>query len=359
VRALLLALLATCGCEWVAGIDDREVFTSAGNGAAAGSAATGGAATGGAAGQGGASCSGGAPTFCPADPTPALIWPDSTPRCLGDGGSCLPGEDGDIVGVTPSYEQQGEIIVDQVTELQWQRVAALLNRNDAAGHCPSPWRLPTVLELLSLADYGRTENLLWPPFDLHTLPSQWAAEFGWSNRPYVLMYGDYVSFPWDLYAGEIAAVDPGLANSNARCVQGPERTAPLSVRPCCEPLLVRDPRTALEWQYEPSDQTFPWTAALHHCAQLTDHGGNWRLASVKELGTLYAPSAEPNVVAPFAPVGGAAAVFWTSTPSPTVPGEVLRVDFTATTAQQHTVRHALVESAYRAWCVRGYDPGAG
>jgi len=62
---------------------------------------------------------------------------------------------------TPTaYETMGEIVVDRVTGLQWQRAAGpAASYEDAAAACAAKgWRLPTRVELISLLAITRTTH---------------------------------------------------------------------------------------------------------------------------------------------------------------------------------------------------------
>jgi hypothetical protein len=347
VLGLALALPAGAGCELLGGIDERPDFEGGGQGGGTSS------------GTGGGDCPAAQPG-CGPESAPVLQWPDSTRRCYGDKDPpCdYPGEDGDVAG-TQGYTVEAETVTDTVTGLQWLKEASgPWSHADAVTVCQGThanklgWRLPKLLELLSLIDYGRVP-LLHGDLALPEPYSQWAQEAGGNGDwHYYMMFHDYES--WQLSAGELTW-GGGPVTTAVRCVRGAPLTGTLTTVTECDGQLVRDSRTGLEWPLAPSSDLVAWTEALDGCAKLCDHGGGWRLASAKELATLYVASTNPGVMAPFDTViGTASAEFWTSTPSPTVSGQAMAVDFAPDTAWTYSIRTEPAGTPLRGWCVRDY-----
>ncbi len=211
-------------------------------------------------------------------------------------------------------------VFDRLTGLMWQRSASgsTVTQAAAATACKNnklggyaDWRLPTVLELVSIVDYtatspsvdaaafsGTSSNLYWTSTPLASRPSN-----GW-----------YVSFA----QGATNFVDATVANL-ARCV----RTALNMAASCYAPGarftvdsgLVTDASTGLVWQQAVSMTTVTWAAGKASCDAL---GAGFRLPSLKELqtivdyGTAYpgpGPAIDPTAF-PATPIGG----YWTSSP---------------------------------------------
>jgi hypothetical protein len=122
----------------------------------------------------------------------------------------------------------------------------------------------------------------------------------------------------------------------------------------------------LEWQRDPSTALFSWNDAIEYCLELCDHGGGWRLASVKELGSILEADEDRGVVAPLSrPLAVHGTAFWSSTPD-TASGNAFLVDFQPSgafcypirTPKSDPVASCVDGNTHRAWCVRTYTPDA-
>jgi hypothetical protein len=122
----------------------------------------------------------------------------------------MPNDAADAAAGAPngaSYkDNQDGTVTDNVTSLMWQQTVPTTTFTwDAAGaHCPtltlgghSDWRLPAVIELISIVDYGRTSA---PLIDGTAFPSTPSAQF-WAS---------------DLYGGSLNIAD--LVNFNTGVV---------------------------------------------------------------------------------------------------------------------------------------------
>jgi hypothetical protein len=209
-------------------------------------------------------------------------------------------------------------VFDRMTGLMWQRSASGTTYTNAAAAAACKgskvggymdWRLPTVLELVSIVDYtatspsvdtavfsGTSSNLYWTSSLLASRPSN-----AW-----------YVSFA----QGSTNFVD-ATTYSLARCV----RTAMNMAGSCfaagarfkVDAGLVTDASTGLVWQQTVPMTALTWAAAKASCDAL---GAGFRLPGLKELqsivdyGTAY-PGPGPAIDAaafPATPIGG----YWTS-----------------------------------------------
>jgi hypothetical protein len=202
------------------------------------------------------------------------------------------------------------IAVDEVTGLMWERMStgqtasegctvgttgilACSNRY-AIDHCAanrlggySDWRLPTVLELLSLVDFTQAGAAIDPVTFADTplyafwsitrvaghLDDAWMVDFSLGND-----LSDFIDNP-----------------HSVRCVRGgtapPSRCYPTASRFMVEDGLVADAATGLTWQ-QTSSGDLPSTELRTYCTGLA---GGFRLPSIKELFTLVDFAGGPNV----------------------------------------------------------------
>ncbi|MBW2525096.1 MAG: DUF1566 domain-containing protein [Deltaproteobacteria bacterium] len=377
-----MSVLSAVGCELIAGIEERTFRPDEASGGGTPGGVGTGTTTGG--GQGGQSCDPALPECAPAVGGPELDrWPDSSPHCFGGLAECPAGEDGARVGAR-AYSDLGDGTVrDEVTGLLWQQAVSdhVHFHDNAATYCSNlpassagVWRLPGFHELLSLVDYG-IDPLLPAEFAVPWIGATvndglWVREpvpqEGGTAWHYYFMFDHDWSIDDARFEGGEATWGGkvGLVGGPLRfalCVSG-EALVPSPVfEHCCDPPVLRDATTGLVWQAYPSADKRSWQASLAHCDDLPDLDGGWRLATAKELGTLFKPDGERNVLPPVPAVdAGVGGVFWTSTPSikQTAPARVFVVDFTTTSAYEYPIRAELPSDLYRAWCVRSYDSRA-
>ncbi len=310
-----LALGALVGaCELVAGIGQRSIDPASQKGATGmtGSAtgmtgsAAGGAGSGGATSTG--ACMGG--NAASSGASGASKWPDSaTAHCADDKtalaqcpmkGATAYGQDGSYQLNVPSYavSMSGAVVLDSVTGLKWQRqvTPGAMTYADAVKYCGTQqldaatgWRLPTLLELFSIVDYGRYSPAITPSF---TMPP--SGEQFWTSTPSAATAGNR----WVVHFADGGATIDGeqeLNPSQTRCVLGPGLAGKLTV----DQQVVHDSRTQLTWQKAASSMTFTWLAAIDHCEKLVlQCHDDWRLASIKELVTLIDETQKDSVLLP-------------------------------------------------------------
>jgi hypothetical protein len=221
--------------------------------------------------------------------------------------------------------------------------------------------------MLSLADYGRNPLLPAEVPPTGGVAAHWVADtgsVGAVNWHYYFMYGDHEdTLVPPFFGGEVTWGGGGGIARSVRCVGGPILLGveELVTAPGCDPILVRDPRTGLEWEQAPPTDESTWVEALDRCNTLCAHGGGWRLPSVKELGTIFVPDEFRGVPAPpFAAVGiGNEAQFWTSTASVRDLTKAFVVNFGTDDAFQYPIRaESRTGVVHRARCVRTYTPSA-
>src|SRR5258708_11955685 len=208
-------------------------------------------------------------------------------------------------------------VFDRLTGLMWQRSAGSTPSSQAAATAActasrlggyADWRLPTVLELVSIVDY----TAISPSIDSAAFPGTTANLF-WTftalaGRPHEAWYVNFIQ-------GGTNVVDPTDFNLS-RCV----RTAMNMAGACyaagarfkMDTGTVTDASTGLVWQ-QMAAPAMTWSAAKASC---TSAGAGFRLPSLKELqsivdyGTAYpgpGPAIDQNAF-PATPVGA----YWTS-----------------------------------------------
>jgi uncharacterized protein DUF1566 len=206
------------------------------------------------------------------------------------------------------------IVVDKITGLEWQSTTTETNaQGTAVATCTgsslmgqSDWRLPTILELISLTDFSASPST--PAIDQSAFPGA-PGEHYWSSTQVAGM-----GLPWtlDLSSGLTLY---GVTPSAVRCVRvgttSTPRCYPPNARFQIANGMVTDASTGLTWQ-QASSQQASWSAAKTYCAGAT---GGFRLPSVQELQTLV----DYAVRSPGPPIDTTAfpdtisAPYWTST----------------------------------------------
>lgn len=252
----------------------------------------------------------------------------------------MPNSAADVAAGAPhlqSYTSNGDgTVTDTVTGLMWQQPpAAAMVHADAATYCPalrlggqSDWRLPALIELLSLVDYGDHGPVVSAAIDAGFFPSTPPGQF-WTATT----VGNPAAI-WEVTFAD-GSNGIGLAPQGVmvRCV----RTAiamplPSGGQYTIADTTVTDNGTMLTWQRSFPVTTFTWANAGAYCvgAGATLGGSGWRLPTIKELATLIDASQSSTTTAdidhkafPSTP----AAPFWSATPRASVPTSAWMVDF--------------------------------
>ena len=197
-----------------------------------------------------------------------------------------------------------KVVKDAQTGLEWDPSASTEKAwKDAVAHCDgrvyagkSDWRLPSVVELASLVDYGT-----WPPGG-ETAVDQ--AHFSLTKAMY-----HWTSTAIPGVAGKGWAIDFGHGNFapasggevlQVRCVRGAAAPATISrFAVHVSGKSVLDRWTNLRWQRAPTQGK--WSQGVSECASLKlDEGGTYRLPTVRELHGLL------DVILPSPRIDGAA-----------------------------------------------------
>jgi hypothetical protein len=301
---------------------------------AGGDQGQGGGGAGAAGGGGGATCE------------PANAWPDSTHRCSdGSTGVCpLAAEDGNVAGTPPAFRNDGSVITDLVTGLSWQADATQDDPSPswgiAEGHCAGlqlgghdDWRMPTLVELVSLADFG-TQPLAPPAFSAES-DLFWTASQHPTGNHWGLNFGGGIVVGWGNNNTAFAAL-------NVRCTRGCS-AGELAL----DGDIVRDSRTGLAWQKSALAGTFEWEEALAACEA---EGGGFRLPSIKELLSIFVPEPAKHFPSVFTP--NEEASYWSSTPSFDNTAQAWGVSFDAVAILDIGAAAVARTETFRARCVR-------
>jgi hypothetical protein len=182
------------------------------------------------------------------------------------------------------------------------------------------WRLPTYLELVSLADFGSTV----PGFTSSAFPGIPQNSNYWTSTDRA---GDPTStFAINTnYPTTTSSVKSVASGHIVRCVRGTTFSGSLSVASGS----VTDGRTQLVWQSGTSSVDLSYSDALAYCEALVlDGNSDWRLPNGKELlsivdVTLTSPSISPLFSS------RPSTVFWSSSVVRSGPNTAYTVSFSA------------------------------
>lgn len=208
-----------------------------------------------------------------------------------------------------------DVVRDKVTGLMWPAATNTTGMYWPAAktHCANlffaghdDWRLPSLIELVSIVDFSRTI----PAIDGTAFPPTKVGGTVWTSTPVNGSPGEawYVSFNTGFtYPGhqEQLAID-------VRCVRS-GRTDPPDGRylfPTTD--TVADKGTGLVWQRAADQSTRTWTEASAYCAALPLASGGWRLPSMKELQTILDPSHQIPTLDPVAFPNAPVEQYWAS-----------------------------------------------
>jgi len=238
------------------------------------------------------------------------------------------GQDAQYVGNEPAYRDNGDgTITDLNTGLMWQKKPDFITRSWAnagkyaaslklAGH--NDWRLPTIKELFSLADFRGNIRTRTPYIDTRYFDFRYPdtstgvriidAQY-WSSNRYVglAMRGWESAFGFNFADGRIKAyplVGPrGRVTHRdrryVRCVRGPHYGRNDFVDNGDG--TVTDRATGLMWVKEDSGKPMNWRSALAYAENLKHAGyDDWRLPNVKELQSIVDYSRAPDARSPAA-----------------------------------------------------------
>ncbi len=184
------------------------------------------------------------------------------------------------------YTIDTDTVMDNVTGLKWQRTYASGNAqhtwHDAWNQCANltlnakdDWRLPSVLELMSIVNYDKasTPYINELAFPSTEISRHWASPNAANS----------IDSAWHVSFGTGKINSNGKTNSYyVRCV----RSTP-SIGPILQDKndgTVLDMATGLNWQQVDDDDLKDWEEAKNYCSNLIlGSKRNWRLPNIKEL----------------------------------------------------------------------------
>lgn len=214
--------------------------------------------------------------------------------------SYIKGDDGYYqLGLYRKYtrDDSSGVVLDKTTKLEWQDTPEVLTNEqrweDSRIYCKlleggkEGWRLPTTLELMTIADYSRSTPALNPVFK--------HVEEGNSTKPrYYWASGvpDKIKWVFDVNTGLFSPDRIGWRTSKAfvRCVKGGSYSinSPLTRDENRE--VVVDMETNLMWQDNDDgivNTQLSWESSIKYCESLELAGfEDWRLPSINELRSL-------------------------------------------------------------------------
>ncbi len=211
------------------------------------------------------------------------------------------GEDSDYTINPPSYTDNGNgTVTDNITSLMWQQEDDNQTYNwyeasgtydatynpgtmDVCGSLTlagySNWRLPDVIELMGIVDYGE----YGPAIDSVAFPNTNAYEYWSSTRS---SYYPTRALSAGFAHGYVSSrpIEMNRMIFFIRCVRGEQKAAhSFTVN---GDGTVTDNVTGLMWQQEDDDITRSWEEALTYCENLNIPPStytDWRLPNIKEL----------------------------------------------------------------------------
>ncbi len=309
-------------------------------------------------------------TAYPASQTGTGLLPDTgQTSCVnfnGFGITCAgTGQDGAYILNPISYTNNGNgTVTDNVTGLMWQQQSGTnMSWSNAGAYCTglsagshTDWRLPSVMELISIVNYGVQEPaaMINTTYFLNTAASSY-----WSATP----DAGNTSNAWEVnFLAGTSFTSAMSGNAYVRCVRGGQ----LEIGNFTDNKdgTVSDSATGLMWQQAEGGVDL-WSSgtnvsgsglvyALSYCTGLGLAGhSDWRLPNVKELASIvdYAQY-NPEINTAFFP-NAAVNLYWSSTPSSTFASIAWGVQFF-----NGGVTYSSMSDGYNVRCVRGGQAGA-
>lgn len=241
-------------------------------------------------------------------------------QCFGTGdsircperGQDFFGQDAQYKGNTPAYKDNGDgTVTDLVTGLVWQKTPDFRRYTfdqafEYAGNLRlggyDDWRVPTIKELFSIADFNGTMHTRTPYIDTRYFDFRYPtdgqrdmdAQF-WSSNEYVgtVMGRQRAAFGFNFADGRIKGY-PTTKGNWMRCVRGPRDYGVNDFKNNGDG-TVTDRATGLMWTKADNGRPLSWEDALAYASKSTMGGhSDWRLPSIKELQTLVDYSKSTN-----------------------------------------------------------------
>lgn len=239
-------------------------------------------------------------------------------------GQALYGQDAQFKGIQPSYTRHNNgTVTDNNTRLMWQKTPNYKHYQykDAIAYCGAlslggyqDWRLPSIKELYSLADFRgeivnpRKESQNTPYIDTDYFDFQYDKRMAyigqyWSITKYVRgpvhnTQNVEAAFGFNFADGHIKAYETGYAfgtnnktihapGNFVRCVRGKANVYGVNHFVANNNGTVTDKATGLMWQQADDGTRRNWQDALAYAeaSKLAGHN-DWRLPNSKELQSL-------------------------------------------------------------------------
>ena len=232
------------------------------------------------------------------------------------------GQDAQYSGNQPSYTDNGDgTVTDNVTGLMWEKDMGTKISYDASftkasnstlgGH--SDWRVPTIKELYSLANFtGRCfgdnsvfmfidTNYFNQPIGDTSLGEREIDGQTWSSTQYVglIMKGDSAVFGYNFVDGRLKGYpkyQPQNGQPNVMYFRMVRGNTSYGVNDYVDNGngTITDNATGLMWQQADDATPRNWEDALSYCEGLTSAGySDWRLPNAKELHSILDYSRSP------------------------------------------------------------------
>ena len=263
-------------------------------------------------------------------------------------GQAYYGQDAQYKGYTPSYRDNHDgTVTDLNTGLIWQKTPpqnhyswtdalAYAEKLNIAGH--DDWRLPTIKELYSLADFRGSMRLRRPFIDTEYFDFYYPdtsqgfrdmdAQY-WSSTKYVgrTMRNDISAFGFNVADGRIKSYPTGenhgrMARNYVRCVRGGLDYGQNRYKDLGDGTIL-DQATGLMWTQDDSSKAMNWKDALAYAENLNYAGHtDWRLPNAKELQSIVDYTRAPDAtdatrrgpaIDPVFNIANPESWFWTST----------------------------------------------
>ena len=231
------------------------------------------------------------------------------------------GQDAQYVGCSPSYRDNANgTVTDLNTGLMWQKTPDFVKRTlSEAESCAdslslasyNDWRLPTIKELFSIADFRGNIRSRTPYLDTKYFDFRYPdTSKGWriidaryrSATRYTgtTMGGDKSVFGFNFADGRIKSYPVsglGAGRQYVRCVRGQAYGKNDFIDNGDNTITDRD--TGLMWMKVDSGKTMNWKQALKYAEDLVCAGyDDWRLPNVKELQSIVDYSRAPDASNP-------------------------------------------------------------
>ena len=262
-----------------------------------------------------------------------VVTDTSQDKCFGNDGTDIPcpsegsslfGQDAQYDGVQPSYLDNGnKTVTDNNTGMMWQKTPDYrhYSYDDAISYCEeltianyNDWRLPTIKELYSLADFRgeivnpRNESENTPYIDTTYFDFQYDKRMAyigqyWSITKYTLgplhnTENVEGAFGYNFADGHIKGYETGYVfgtenqsipapGNFVRCVRGEENVYGVNDFARNKDGTITDNATGLMWQQSDDGERRDWQTALKYAESSVLAGySDWRLPNIKELQSI-------------------------------------------------------------------------